>query len=386
MTYVPADALLDVQTLRAASRGRKTEGWPGLPPGTVFMENGRAALWAALRALGLGQGDRLALPAYICDSVLPAPDALGVEARYVATNRRLELDLEALEQELAAGARAALLVHYFGFPSPSTERAARLCETYGAALIEDCAHALFSQSKERPLGQQGAAAFFSLWKTLPLPDGGALVLNRLAPPADLANLPRPSLPETARRLAYRAISLLETAVGRSPRLRLLRSERLRRSMQARTARASLVPRRSSALTRRAVAAVDWSRIVARRRENYARLASALREAHWARPLYDQLPPGVCPLAFPILADDREWARRRLLMAGINVRAYWEQLPCGVAAEAFPDAHYIADRILVLPVHQSLSRRMMDELVGAIASFKAKRRSAWGAASPESNQV
>jgi dTDP-4-amino-4,6-dideoxygalactose transaminase len=69
-----------------------------------------------------------------------------------------------------------------------------------------------------------------------------------------------------------------------------------------------------------------------------------------------------------LADDREWARRRLLTAGINVRAYWEQLPCGVAAEAFPDAHYIANRILVLPVHQSLNRRMMDELLAAIANF------------------
>jgi dTDP-4-amino-4,6-dideoxygalactose transaminase len=125
-------------------------------------------------------------------------------------------------------------------------------------------------------------------------------------------------------------------------------------MQARTAQAALVPRRSSALAEAVIRGADWRRIVARRRENYLRLDQALRAASWARPLYDELPEGICPLGYPLLAEDRERARRKLLAAGVNVRAYWEQLPAAVSVERYADAHHVADRILVLPVHQSLT--------------------------------
>jgi perosamine synthetase len=369
VTYVPADPLLDLATLRATVLPREAAGWPGLPPETIFMESGRAALWGALRALNIRPGERLILPAYICDSVLPACTAIGVEVRYVPTDRFLQLDLAILERELAAGARAALLVHYFGLPAPGLQQIAELCTRYDAALIEDCAHALFSHDRERPLGALGAAAIFCLWKSLPLPDGGALVLNgRTAP--QLARLPRPPVLATARGLAYRAILTAETVVGHSPRLWLLRSTRLRRAIQKRSAGASLAPRRSSTLAEAATRSADWARIVSQRRANYSRLESAIRKITRTRPLYNQLPDGACPLAFPILVENREQARHRLLAAGLNVRAYWEQLPLAVSVRDFADAHYIADRILVLPVHQSLSPRMMNSLIGALGSLEA----------------
>lgn len=370
MTYIPADPILNGSTIRDARRSRLAEHPTNLPSGTIFLESGRVALWGALRALGLGAGDRLVVPAYICDSILPALAALEVEPRFVATDWRLRPDLAGLERELAAGARAMLVVHYFGFPAPSLGEVTQLCAEYGAGLIEDCAHALFSRNRDEPLGRRGAAAIFSPWKSLPLPDGGALVLNGRVAPKDLAELPRPRRRVTARRLAYRAISVVETALGRSPRLWLLRSRALRRTMQARVAEAALVPRRSSSLAEAIVRGTAAGRVVARRRAHYERVGRAVQAAGWAEPLYPELAEGVCPLSFPILADDRDRRRRELLAAGVNVRAYWEQLPSGVSVDAFAEAHAVADRILVLPVHQSLTPRQLELLTDIIRRLGA----------------
>jgi dTDP-4-amino-4,6-dideoxygalactose transaminase len=375
VTYLPPDPLLDPAYLRAVRR--TAPGWRGLPPGAVLLESGRVALWAALRALGLGPGDRLLAPAYVCDSILPAPAALGVEVEYVATDRVLGLDLEALERALAGGARALLLVHYCGFAAPSLEAVAALCARFGAALIEDCAQALYSAPGGEPLGRRGAAAIFSPWKSLPLSDGGVLALNGPAVPDDLARLPRPPAALTARRLAYRSLGLLETALGHSPRLWLLRSRGLRRKLQARVAQEALRPRRGSRLAEALLRGTDPTAVVARRRAHYLEIEPAVRGATWAQPLFETLPAGVCPLGFPLVVERREWARARLLAAGINVRAYWEQLPTGVTAERFPAARALADRILVLPVHQSLTPRQLRHLLAVLARLEAE---SWRAAS------
>jgi dTDP-4-amino-4,6-dideoxygalactose transaminase len=367
MTYLSPDPLLGRSALRAART--PVEPWPGLSPTAAFLESGRGALWGALRALGLKRGDRLVVPAYICDSILPAPAALGVEVRYVATDRQLRPDLQALERELADGARVFLAIHYFGFPAPDFSATLELCARYGAHVVEDCAHALYSSVDGRPVGSRGAAAIFSPWKSLPLPDGGALVLNGPPVPSELAELPRPSRGLTARRLAYRSVGVVESAFGWSPRLWLLRSWGLRRRMQARVAAAPLAPRRSSALAEALIRETDWRRVMARRRERYLQVERAMSGLRWGRPLYAELPAGACPLGFPILVEEREAARRRLLAAGVNVRAYWEQLPAEVSVEAFAEAHDVADRILVLPVHQSLTNCQMSHLLRTLRALE-----------------
>jgi hypothetical protein len=53
-----------------------------------------------------------------------------------------------------------------------------------------------------------------------------------------------------------------------------------------------------------------------------------------------------------------------------VRAYWEQLPSGVSVEGFSDAHYVARRVLVLPVHQSLTPRQMNHLFHTLVRIEA----------------
>jgi dTDP-4-amino-4,6-dideoxygalactose transaminase len=85
--------------------------------------------------------------------------------------------LEDLNQLLKeTGAKAVVLIHYFGFPQPVADVKA-LTQPLGVALIEDAAHALLSEADGRPLGTEGDVGIFCLHKGLGLPDGGALILN-----------------------------------------------------------------------------------------------------------------------------------------------------------------------------------------------------------------
>src|SRR5207248_1588609 len=128
--------------------------------------------------------------------------------------------------------------------------------------------------------RHGAAAILSFWKWLPLPDGGGLVLNGHKGPCFNA-IPRPAALQTARRLAYRSISVIETALGCSPRLWLLRLGRLRSAMQTRSAEAPLAPRRCSQTAEAMIARADWQLIATKRRLNYNYLDAAVSKLSWA---------------------------------------------------------------------------------------------------------
>ena len=53
----------------------------------------------------------------------------------------------------------------------------QLAEQHGLPLIEDCALSLLSADGDTPLGTTGDVAIFCLYKTLPVPNGGAMVVN-----------------------------------------------------------------------------------------------------------------------------------------------------------------------------------------------------------------
>lgn len=101
--------------------------------------------------------------------------------------------MEDLGRRIGKRTRAVLCTHYFGFPQ-ALKALRALCDEHSVYLIEDCAHALFSCSGDGYLGTWGDASVFSLRKTLPVPNGGALVLNRpgLVLPHELYGPPWPT--------------------------------------------------------------------------------------------------------------------------------------------------------------------------------------------------
>jgi dTDP-4-amino-4,6-dideoxygalactose transaminase len=368
MPYLSADPPLTPRDLFGITglpgAARPSGGW--LPERSLFFGSGRAALWGALHALGVGLGDEVLLPSYLCESVVSPVVARRATPRFFPVGRGLRPDLAALDAAIGPRTRAIVLIHYFGFPGP-VEEVRQLCESRGVALIEDCAHALFGRLGDRPLGTFGAAAIYSPWKSLPLPDGGLLALNRAELRVD-GPLAASSRAATVRRVAYRSVGSLETLFGWSPRLALLRRNGLRRALHDRTSGAPVDVRAGAPLSRKMLDAAPADQIVARRRENYRRLLKAAARLSWAEPLFDDLPAGVCPLGLPLVAEERDRRRDELLAHGVNVRTYWEHLPVEVGADRFEAAAWLRDRILVLPVHQGLRSDQVDWLAKKLSAI------------------
>jgi dTDP-4-amino-4,6-dideoxygalactose transaminase len=352
MIYLPPDPPFSLADLPGLLRR-------GTPPAVGFFTTGRAALLAGLRTLGVGPGDEVLLPAYLCESVVTPVDAVGARPVFFPVGCSFGVDVDAIEAAITARTRAVVLIHYLGFPGP-VEAIRDLCDRRGIALIEDCAHALYSCLGERELGSWGDLAIFSPWKSLPMPDGGQLRVNR---PGLTITMPaaRPAPQWVAARLAYRALGSVEQLVGWSPRTHLLQRQSLRQNMHQQVSAGPVEEESGSTAAWRLLQAARPSYIVGRRRRHFARLLAACHNLSWARPIFNDLPDGVCPLGLPLVAEDRDHWRDALLSRGVNVRTYWEHLPPAVDPERFPDAAWLRDRILVLPVHQGLTNEGVEWL-------------------------
>ncbi|MCC7369815.1 MAG: DegT/DnrJ/EryC1/StrS aminotransferase family protein [Chloroflexi bacterium] len=358
MTYLPPDPPLTVADLPGLLRSA--------PLPEQFYASGRAALLAGLRALGVGPGDEVLLPAYLCESVITPVEAVGARPTFYPVGRGLEVDPDAVEAALTERTRAVVIIHYLGFPGP-VQALRDLCDRRGLALVEDCAHALYSRLGDRDLGSWGDLAIFSPWKSLPLPDGGLLRVNR---PDLMATAPAtgPAARRVAFRLAYRALGSVEQLLGWSPRTRLLRRQSLRASMHQQVSAGPVDEQAGSEAAWRLLQAARPAFVVGRRRRHFARLLAACHNLAWATPVFTELPEGVCPLGLPLAAEDRDHWRDILLGRGVNVRTYWEHLPPAVDTAHFPEAAWLRDRILVLPVHQGLTNEGVEWLARLLQSL------------------
>jgi dTDP-4-amino-4,6-dideoxygalactose transaminase len=115
----------------------------------------------------------------MCGVEAEAVIAAGFAARlYRVEAETLQASCGAVEAALTPDTAAVLVTHYFGFPQRAILDIRDRCSSFGAFLIEDCAHALGSCLDGQPLGTIGDLSFFSLRKSIPVPHGGALVVNR----------------------------------------------------------------------------------------------------------------------------------------------------------------------------------------------------------------
>ena len=367
-----ADVLIGVYPpaeLAALHPRRRPPSHPFAEPGLTLTHLGRGAVWLALRALGLGRGSRLAMPAYHCGSEVEAAHLAGVELDFYRVDAQLRVDEDDLARA-AAASDATYLISCFGFPMPDPPA--------GARVIEDAAHGLFSHDGEgRPLGSRGDAAVFCPRKSLGTPDGGALLLRgegrHIDPVAG-----RPEAGPMARSVA--SLVAARAALARPRPLRARAAEAIARASRTdAAARAGTLTetvigewgldpadldaaaRSPSRLTAAAVARVDGDAIRERRRANYRALRDELGEL--APEPFRELPEGTCPLYFPVMAEDRGAAIAELLDHGVRALEIWPVPHPLLDRERYAELEPARHGLLALPVHQA----MRDHHVALVAA-------------------
>jgi dTDP-4-amino-4,6-dideoxygalactose transaminase len=142
--------------------------------GGVAVSSGTAALEVALRVLGIGPGDEVILPSYVC-----AAPWLAVQ-RVRATPRLVDIELEtfnldpaAVRQALTSKTRAVIVPHLFGLSADLTA-----IERLGVPIIEDCAQTLGAMEQGRTVGSAGLLTVCSFYATKLICAGeGGMVLS-----------------------------------------------------------------------------------------------------------------------------------------------------------------------------------------------------------------
>ncbi|MDI6759289.1 MAG: GNAT family N-acetyltransferase [Candidatus Brocadiaceae bacterium] len=356
ITYIPPDAVLSpVEVFKATASKVDPPGYFSSKP--IFFKDGRTALLKGLRLCGFATEEVILIPAYVCGSVVSTIEQAGLRVRFYEVKENLEPDFKDLESK-STGASALLIIHYFGFSQP-LDKVLRFCSEKGLLLIEDCAHALFSRVGGRPLGTFGAFGIFSLRKTLPLPDGGMLLLNTERA-VEAKNIGKGySISPT--------VSLLEKWVefktGLSLRSYLLQNDRLRNGYIRRDSKKEVIPENTiSTISLRLFREVKVEEIVNKRRENYNYYLKSLADRKDLQVLFPELTEGVCPVGFPVLIANRDGVYKWLLRKGINLRTFWDVLPEEVYSSGYPEARKLSEHILILPTHQSLKEEHLDYVI------------------------
>lgn len=148
--------------------------------GAVTFWRGRVALYAVLKALGIGRGDSVIVPGYTCFAVPSAVIFAGAEPVYAdidpsTFSLTLETIVKAVGSKPLAKFKAILIQHSYGIPA-ETHSIVSWARAQGIATIEDCAHVFGSRYRDgagewQPVGTLSDAAFFSSQWTKPVSTG-----------------------------------------------------------------------------------------------------------------------------------------------------------------------------------------------------------------------
>lgn len=332
----------------------------------------RNALWHGIPLLGLEPGDVVLMPAYHHGIEVETLLKRGLTLSYYRIDERMQIDFDHLESLVGPDTKALYVIHYLGFPQPNRQLLA-FAGRHELKFIEDCALSLFSSSEDGPLGCLGDMSIFCLYKTLPVPHGGMLVLN--VDPLSTPALPsRPNLFSTASYVSHRLLDNLGLVwEGRGCGLRenIKSAARiLKRNIETEQVHIDSeqldekhLSLGVSGLTHYLLNRMDIERVIKHRRENYCYLANLLTGA--VDIPFPNLPDKTCPLFFPVIVEDKLAVHQELNRRGVESVHFWSRTHADVNADEFPEVRYLRNHVLELPIHQGLRKRHIEYVASTL---------------------
>lgn len=315
----------------------------------VGVANGTDALVLALRALEIGPGDAVVVPAFTFAATAEAVCLVGATPIFVDIDPlSFTLDPAALELVLwhqRTRVKAVLPVHLYGQVAAMDEIVLQ-SSAIGAAVVEDAAQAHGARYRGRRAGSLGTLACFSFYPTKNLGaagDGGALTTRD----SDLAaRLHR--LRDHGQSAKYE-----HAVVGYNSRLDSLQAAILLAKLEHLD---------------------DWN---ARRRAIAARYAAGLADLPWLQ--LPQVAPECEPVhhLYVVRCADRDGLQGHLAAAGIATSIHYpralHQQPAfaeyAPAPGSLPQAEAAAREVLALPCYPELADASVDAVCDSVRAWK-----------------
>ncbi|MFH1023842.1 MAG: DegT/DnrJ/EryC1/StrS family aminotransferase [Planctomycetota bacterium] len=147
-------------------------------PHVLAVNSCTSALIAALRALGIGAGDEVIVPAYTFFASAAAIGAANAIPVIADVDETLTLDPKDVERRITPRTRAIIVVHMRGMPARMDELMA-IARRHKIHVIEDVAQAAGGTYRGKMLGSIGTLGCFSFdyYKILNSGEGGFITTN-----------------------------------------------------------------------------------------------------------------------------------------------------------------------------------------------------------------
>ncbi len=303
----------------------------------VGVASGTDALVLALRALEIGPGDEVIVPAFTFLATASAVRLVGATPVLVDVEASTFcIDPEAVERAISHRTRAVVPVHLFGLPADM----GRLCEiasVHGLAIIEDNAQgigATYGGQATGTLGDLGCLSFYPSKNLGALGDAGMVLTNGSELAAKLRML----------RTHGWSTKYYPELLGQNSRLDALQAAILRVKL---------------------VRLAAWNDARRMRAERYRQALTDLpvtfqEEPTGRRSVYH---------LFTIQVDSRDEVAARLRHEGIETAVYYpyalHQVPTWEGGGSYPNSERLAATALSLPLFPEMGDDEQDRVVSAL---------------------
>lgn len=156
----------------------------------ITYDSGRTALYQALKALQVGEGDEVLVQAFTCVVVINAIRKTGATPVYVdIESDTLNMDPHVAKRKISRATKVIIIQHTFGLPANIDELLA-IAKKHNLRTIEDCAHSLGARHNGQLTGTFADIGMLSFGgeKNISCVRGGALVTNNTQLFATLQNM------------------------------------------------------------------------------------------------------------------------------------------------------------------------------------------------------
>jgi dTDP-3-amino-3,4,6-trideoxy-alpha-D-glucose transaminase len=318
----------------------------------VGISSGTEALVLALRALGIGPGDEVVVPANSFIATAEAVSLVGATPRFVDVDPDTALvTAELLEPAIGPRTRCVIPVHLYG-RTVDLDPILALARARGAFVVEDACQAHGAVTAGRRAGSLADAGCFSFYPAKNLGawgDGGALVTND---------------------------------EWIADQVRLLRSHgerpRYHHRVPGTTARLDAL---QAAVLRVKLRRLDTAN--AGRRRVAAQLTAALAGASVRPPAPVAADGDHVFHQYVVATDARDALREHLAAQGIASAIHYPvpihrtdaYASAGLGAGSLPVSEALAEQSCSLPMHHSLTASEIDRIADAVQSFGATLKKA-----------
>ncbi len=358
-------------------------------PQVYYVHKARTAINKACRLLHLEEGTEILAPAYNCGMEIDALRHSGASVVLYQIDKEMRIDFIDIRSRVSHKTKAIYVTHFFGFPQRLTE-IKDFCNQNNIYLIEDCALSLFSSNGATTIGSMADISIFSFPKTLPVPDGGMMVINNPDLAMNCWSLQAPKLTVIIRQL----LPLLKSQVLRaladkgilySLSWNISKGMRIFYPRYRHTEMVSQWPdlpisyyydvqlsdKSMSKVSLRMLATFNVEEVISRRNEIYVQYLKLLSDVAGVKLLFRHLPQGVCPLKFPIIVRNRKRLCEKLNELSIDAITWWAGYHRHLPWDDFPDACFLKNNLLALPVHHQLNHKHIKFIAEKVIDFVEK---------------